>query len=85
MIAAEIERKASNALIYTLIGLPCLAIPSIIGFFMAVTVFTALQRTGVRSPAAHTKATWAVLIGALGAVIWTVVLIASSDLSASYP
>jgi hypothetical protein len=83
-MAMEAERNATNALLYALIGLPCCPVLSIVAFFMAVAVFGALERTGLDSPGARMKATWAIVIGALGPVAWIVFLLAALAAGASY-
>jgi len=83
-MAMEAERNATNALLYALIGLPCCPVLSIVAFFMAVAVFGALERTGLDSPGARMKATWAIVIGALGPVAWIVFLLAALAAGTSY-
>lgn len=84
VMAAETERNATNALLYALIGLPCCPVMSIVAFFMAVGVFGALERIGLDSPGARMKATWAIVIGALGPLAWIVFLLAAIASGPSY-
>jgi len=79
LMAAELDRRAGNALMYSLIGLPCCPVLSIIGFFMAVSVFATLGRINVNSTGARMKATWALVVGALAPVVWITVMIAMTD------
>jgi hypothetical protein len=84
VMAAEVDRNAANALLYALIGLPCCPVLSIIGFFLAAAVFGTLQRTGIDSPSARAKATWAVAVGVIATIVWTVVFIAAIDSNGGY-
>lgn len=84
LMEAELDRTAGNALLYAVIGLPCCPILSLVGFFIGVSVFAALERTQVHSSRARTKATWAVLVGALGPVAWTAFLIALGTTGSGY-
>lgn len=84
IMAAEAERNATNALLYALIGLPCCPVLSIVAFFMAVAVFGALERTGLDTPGARMKATWAIAIGALGPVAWITFLLTAVASAPSY-
>jgi hypothetical protein len=79
VLAAEIDRNAGNALLYALLGFTCCPIVSVVGFFMALGVFTSMSRTGVDSPTARLKATWAALAGAVGPVVWVVGLISMAQ------
>lgn len=85
LMAAEIDRKATNALLYTLIGLPCCPVLSIVGFFLAISVFAALGNTSIKSPSARIKATWAVVVGVVAPIGWIVLIVAAGGTGGSYP
>ena len=78
VLTAEAERRATNALLMSIMGIACCPVISIVGFFMGVSAFGALSQTGIKAPGARMKATWAIIIGALVPVGWACVMLAFS-------
>ena len=84
VMAGELDRNAANALMCALIGFACCPVVAIVGFFMGSAVFSGLSRMGIDSRSARQKAVWAVVLGALGPVIWTAGFLASAKGGGAY-
>ncbi len=79
---AELDRRATHALVYSLLGLPCCAILSIVGFCMGLSVFNVLGNMNLDLPGARLKATWALIVGVLAPILWLILVAAGADAGA---
>lgn len=85
LMVAELERSATNALLWSILGLFCCGAPSLVGFFMAVSVLGTMARIGIDSPSVKMKATWALIVGAAIPVMWAALWISGAAGSGSLP
>lgn len=77
-LAAELDQKATNALICAVVGLFCCGVPSVVGFFLAVSVLSNAAKTRVVGASARAKAAGAVVIAVVAVTFWALVAILTS-------
>jgi hypothetical protein len=70
----ELEGRASNALIYAILGMFCCALLSLVGLFMGLSVLGDIKRLGGNFPSAKGKAVGAVVCGCLATAGWLIYL-----------
>lgn len=73
-LAAELDQKATNALISAIVGLFCCGVPSVVGFFLAVSVLSHSSKTRGTGASARAKAAWAIVIAVIAVVFWVLVV-----------
>ncbi len=63
VLAAEVDRSATHALLFSILGIiPC-CLPSVIGFFWGLVVLSTIRRMGLYAPKAQGKAVAAMVLG----------------------
>lgn len=72
-MAAELDQKATNALICAIVGLFCCGVPSVVGFFMAVSVLSNTSKMRSAGGPARAKAAWATVIAVVTIVFWVLI------------
>jgi hypothetical protein len=70
----DLERNATNGVVLSVVGLGCCPVLSIVGFVLGLTVLSALSSMRRPSAVAKSRATWAVVAGIVGPVLWALVL-----------
>ena len=70
-LAAILEQKATTALIYSLAGLFCCPVMSLVGLLLGVMVFSSPAPQRVLTASARSKAVGAIVAGIITFLFWT--------------
>lgn len=73
-VTEDLERNATNGVVLALIGLGCCPVLSVVGLILGIMVLSTLSNMHRPSALARTRATWAVVAGIVGPLVWALVL-----------
>jgi hypothetical protein len=73
-VTEDLDRNATNGVVLSVVGLGCCPVLSVVGFVLGLTVLSGLSSLRHPSRVAKSRATWAVVAGIVGPVLWALVL-----------